>query len=47
MQPVLTVLPELEPVGDEAVAAPELGSLDLTPFELRFERAHAVFQLLA
>src|SRR5262245_11363728 len=41
------MLPELVLVGDEAVAAPEVGTLDLASLELGLERVHARLELRA
>ncbi len=45
MEPVLTVLPELEPVGDDPLAAPPRRSGHRTVAELGGEGGHPVVQL--
>src|SRR4051812_33410582 len=47
MEPVLAVLPELERLRRQAVAAPGLRPLDLLAVELRGQLAHPRLELVA
>ncbi len=47
MQSVFTMLPELESIRCEAMAAPEFGSRYVATFELFIERAHSFFEFIA
>ncbi len=47
MQSVFTMLPELESIRCEAIAAPELGSRYVATYELFVERAHSLFEFFA
>src|ERR1039458_2715752 len=47
MQSVFTMLPELESIRCEAIAAPEFGSRYVATFELFVERANSFFEFFA